>query len=223
MKSLIDQLVQGLAEDVALPYLLGVIVKAVQQVHHQLLGLPLGAYDGTNGGVYIGFHEMYGRGGRLELDAVLAALTDYLGLLEGHLLQLGHYYAVARRLHLRKGRLYALVLPADIVELREQGHQVALALYVYACGLAQYLVEKAAVQLRGDGDGALSQVNAADLCFHHVGALSDSCRSVLSFAHKAYILGSRPYAVQYLRPEPVSLFEGVYPSCGADIYLPYGE
>ena len=76
--------------------------------------------DRTDSGIDVGFHQVYGRRGGFQLYPVFAALTDNFRLLKGHFLKLGHYDTVARGFHLGKGRLYALVLAAYLVELRQQ-------------------------------------------------------------------------------------------------------
>ena len=166
LQPLVHQLVQALAEDVGLPDLDGVLLKVLEQAHHQLLALTLGAHDGRNFGIDGGLEQMDGRRAGPQANSVAPALAHDLRLFQMQLVQRGHHDAVAGGLHLLDGAADLLVLPLGPGKADDAGHQACLVADLQPRGLPQHPVEDVRLQFQLQNHLAGGQLHAA-----HPGAL----------------------------------------------------
>ena len=138
-----DQIVEGLAEQVALPEALAVVLPGRAEALDQILGLGLAADHRAELGADVRPQKVDGRGRGPQANAAGAPLPDQLGRLDLNLLPHREDDPVARGADLVQGGLDAVVFPADGAVAAQSGEQVAVVFHPHAGALGQDLVEQA--------------------------------------------------------------------------------
>jgi len=108
---LVDELVEGPAEDVALPDLLRGVLELLEQEGEHILGLLFAPHDGRDLRLDIRPDHVDGGGLGPETDPISSPLADDLGLCQFQLGRIRHHDAVARGADLRQSSGDFFVFP----------------------------------------------------------------------------------------------------------------
>ena len=156
--AVLDELLDGFAEDVGLPDALAAVA-ALTDVLDQVFCLLLGAYDGGNLCLDVRLDHVDGGAFGTDLDAVLVALADDGGVLDPDLGQLRDDHAVASTADSLQGGLDFHVLLFHGGKLFHGVDQVVFAVHGDAAELAEDAVIVFVLHLQADADGAVGKAD----------------------------------------------------------------